>query len=232
MQESAQRSAMRARLSTGAQALGSALSDLQLSTLLDYAELMLKWNKVYNLSALREPMEVVDLHLLDCLTLIPAIRALAGDKPGTVMDIGSGAGLPAVVIALLFPQLRVHAVDAVDKKIAFQRQAAAQLRLTNWLAHHVRVEQWACEPTASAKEGARLITARAYASLGQLVKSTRHLATPSTRWLAMKGKIPHDEMSELAELAPDVQVDTIVPIPIPGNESERCLITLSLRPVE
>lgn len=224
--------AMATRLRAGAHELKLALEEPQVEALLQYAQLLLKWNAVYNLTALRDPMDVVDLHLLDCLTLMPALAAYDDASSVQLVDVGSGAGLPAAVIAILKPGWRVFAIDAVEKKIAFQRQAAAQLRLPNWNPHHGRVQDWAW-PVAEAGasvNSTRLITARAYASLRLLVESTQHLAAPSSRWLAMKGKIPFAELDELAEHYPQVQLLSSQAIPIPGHASERHLLTLALSP--
>jgi 16S rRNA (guanine527-N7)-methyltransferase len=222
--------AMATRLRAGVADLKLTLSEPQFEALLIYAQLLLKWNAVYNLTALRDPMDVVDLHLLDCLTLMPALSAYDAASSVHLLDVGSGAGLPAAVIAILRPTWQVVAIDAVEKKIAFQRQAAAQLRLPNWHPQHGRVQDWSW-PAAEADtpaDGIRLITARAYASLRLLVESTQHLADPFSHWLAMKGKIPFAELDELAEHYPHVQLLSTQAIPIPGHTSERHLLTLAL----
>ncbi len=218
--------AMSARLRAGAQALHLSMSEAQLEALLGYAQLLLKWNTVYNLTAVRDPIDVVDLHLLDCLALLPALAAYDTASSVTLLDVGSGAGLPAAVLAIMRPSWQVHAIDAVDKKIAFQRQAAAQLRLSNWQAHHARVQDWHWPQAATTS--CRLITARAYSSLRLLAESTCHLADADSRWLAMKGKIPFAELDELHEHMPHVQLQSTQAIPIPGNASERHLLTLAL----
>jgi 16S rRNA (guanine527-N7)-methyltransferase len=223
--------AMAARLRAGAADLKLTLSEAQLDALLNYAQLLLKWNAVYNLTAVRDPMDVVELHLLDCLTLMRALASYDDASSVQLVDVGSGAGLPAAIIAILKPTWQVVAIDAVEKKIAFQRQAAAQLRLPNWHPHHGRVQDWAWPAAVAASAPAhvtRLITARAYASLRLLVDSTQHLADPSSRWLAMKGKIPFAELDELAEHCPQVQLLSTQAIPIPGHASERHLLTLAL----
>jgi 16S rRNA (guanine527-N7)-methyltransferase len=218
--------AMAARLRAGVQALELAISEAQFDAMLSYAQLLLKWNTVYNLTALRDPLDVVDLHLLDCLTLLPTLAPYDDASSLELLDVGSGAGLPAAVLAIMRPRWQVHAIDAVEKKIAFQRQAAAQLRLSNWHPHHARVQDWYW-PSAPAS-GMRLITARAYSSLYSLADSTLHLADANSRWLAMKGKIPFAELDELHQQMPQVQLLSTQSIPIPGNVSERHLLTLAL----
>jgi 16S rRNA (guanine527-N7)-methyltransferase len=124
------------------------------------------------------------------------------------------------------PQWQVHAIDAVDKKIAFQRQAAAQLRLANWHPHHARVQDWHWPETAA--KATRLLIARAYSSVRLLAESTLHLADADSRWLAMKGKMPFAELDELQEQMPQIQLMSTLAIPIPGHSSERHLLTLAL----
>jgi len=202
----------RAQLAQGAQALGLAPSEQQLDRLLAYAELILKWNKVYNLTALRDPAAVLTHHLLDSLAVIPP---LAARWPGraALLDVGSGGGLPGVVIAILREDIAVSCVDAVAKKAAFVQQVAAELKLPNLRGVHARVESLA--------GSYEVISARAFASLKDFFGGSAHLLAPGGIWLAMKGKRPDDE---LAELPADVEVFHVEQLSVPGLEAERCIV--------
>ena len=206
-------SGLAAALAGGAQALGLDLNDASRQKLLDYLGLMLKWNRVYNLTALREPSEVLTHHLLDSLSLLPPLLRHTDGAPTRVLDVGSGGGLPGVVLAICQPELNVTCVDAVAKKAAFVQQVAGALALPNLHAVHARVEtltgQWP------------LITSRAFASLPDFTTWTEQALAPGGRWLAMKGKHP---TQELAELPPTVQVFHVEPLTVPALDAERCLV--------
>ena len=210
----------RAALIDGAAALGIGLSDTQATRLLDYLALISRWNRVYNLTAIRKPAEMLSHHLLDSLT---TIGPLARECPhaARLLDVGSGAGLPGVVIAVMCPQTQVICIDAVAKKTAFVRQVAAELALPNLTAVHDRVETFRAPPFD-------VIAARAYASLTVFAMQTRHLADGSTRWLAMKGRRPDDET---AALPADMTVFHVEQTPIPGVNAERCLVWMRMAPV-
>jgi 16S rRNA (guanine527-N7)-methyltransferase len=206
----------RARLTQGAQALGLALNDAQFDTLLAYQALIFKWNKVYNLTAVRDPAEMLTHHLLDSLTVLPPLMRqfeVATALP-RLLDVGSGAGLPGVVIAALQPEWSVTCVDTVGKKASFIRQAAVELGLRRLAAEHARVESLKTEPFD-------LITSRAFASLADFVQLTRPLLKPGGVWMAMKGKHPEDE---IAALPADVTVFHVEPLTVPGLDAERCLV--------
>ncbi len=151
--------------------------------LLTYLQLMAKWNRVYNLTALRSPNEWVTHHLLDSLSVLPHVRG------SVVVDVGSGAGLPGLVLAMIKPDWQIISVEAVDKKAAFQRQVAAELALAN-----VRVEGCRVEDVVL-NNGADTIVSRAFSSLADFVNLTRHLLKPGGQWTAMKGKTPSDEIA-------------------------------------
>ncbi|MDM0090799.1 MULTISPECIES: 16S rRNA (guanine(527)-N(7))-methyltransferase RsmG [unclassified Variovorax] len=203
------------QLQEGAKALGLALSDLQSERLLAYGALILKWNKVYNLTALREPDAVLSHHLLDSLSVLPPLqRERPASAVGTkLLDVGAGAGLPGVVIAILREDIDVTCLDAVAKKTAFVQQVAAELRLPNLRGLHARVE---------AQRGAYdVISCRAFASLPDFYNGSQQLLGPQGIWLAMKGKLPSDE---LAQLPPFVDVFHVEQLTVPGLDAERCIV--------
>jgi 16S rRNA (guanine527-N7)-methyltransferase len=207
---------VRSRLTQAAQALGLSLEDGQADALLAYLALIVKWNKVYNLTAVREPEQMLTHHLVDCLAAVPALRrALAeqGSAAPMLLDVGAGAGLPGVVFAALHPQLRVHCVDTVAKKAAFVQQAAAELKLANLRGVHARVE--------SLSEPYDIICSRAFASLSDFTAWSRAALKPGGVWLAMKGKKP---VEEIAALPADVEVFHVEHLTVPGLEAERCIV--------
>ncbi len=207
------------RLREGGAALGLRLSEAQLQALADYQSLILKWNKVYNLTAVRSADEMLTHHLLDSLAVIPAIERMRASQPLRLLDVGSGAGLPGVVIAIGCPQVEVDCVDTVAKKAAFIQQAAAQLRLPNLRGVHARVED------LTGPYG--VIVSRAFASLRDFVSWSRGALAPAGIWLAMKGKRPD---AEVAALPPDVEVFHVEQLHVPGLDAERCLLSLRTRP--
>jgi 16S rRNA (guanine527-N7)-methyltransferase len=213
--------AMQARLQEGALALGLALTDAQLAQLIDFLALLQKWNKVYNLTAVRDPQEMLTHHLLDSLAAVAPLRrhvatlgqggAAAGVK---LLDVGSGGGLPGVVFAICCPEVDVSCVDTVGKKAAFIQQAAVALKLPNLHGVHARVETLA--------KPFDIISCRAFASLPDFVTWSRSaLAAPHGVWLAMKGKHPEDE---IAALPADVAVFHVEPLTVPGLDAERCIV--------
>lgn len=207
-------------LRAGAAALGVELSDIQATRLLDHMALMAKWNRVYNLTAVRRPAEMLSQHVLDSLTaLLPLDRECPDAK--RLLDVGSGAGFPGVVIAVMRPDVQVTCIDAVGKKAAFLRQVGAELRLPNLTALHGRVETLQAPPFD-------VIASRAYAALGEFTRQTRYLGTPATRWLAMKGRRPDDEM---AALPSDIRVFHVEHVSIPGLDVERCLVWMRMAAV-
>jgi 16S rRNA (guanine527-N7)-methyltransferase len=199
-------------LRAGAAAMGVALSNLQGEQLLAYGTLMLKWNKVYNLTALRDPASVLTHHLLDSLAAVaPLQREWAGK--GKLLDVGSGGGLPGVVIAIMRPDLEVSCLDAVAKKAAFVQQVAAELELPNLRGLHARVE--------SLVGSYEVISSRAFASLSDFFNGSMNLLAPGGVWLAMKGKVPTDE---LAALPKGVAVFHVEQLTVPGLDAERCIV--------
>jgi 16S rRNA (guanine527-N7)-methyltransferase len=211
----------RATLERALAALGLQASPAQLDTLLGYLALLQRWNATYNLTAVRDPAQMLTQHLADCLAVVGPVQRQLGDLPDVpVLDVGSGGGLPGVVLATMLPALTVTCVDTVGKKVAFVRQVAAELRLPNLRAEHARIEQLKA-PLAS------LIVSRAFASLADFVGWTRHLLRPDGVWLAMKGRSPD---GEIAALPVDIEVFHVEPLQVPGLDAERCLVWLRPRP--
>ncbi|MGJ7566896.1 16S rRNA (guanine(527)-N(7))-methyltransferase RsmG [Variovorax sp. GB1R11] len=199
-------------LRAGAAAMGVALSDGQGEQLLAFGTLMLKWNKVYNLTALRDPASVLTHHLLDSLAAVaPLQREWPGE--GKLLDVGSGGGLPGVVIAIMRPDLHVSCLDAVAKKAAFVQQVSAELELPNLRGLHARVE--------SLTGNYEVISSRAFASLPDFFNGSMNLLAPGGVWLAMKGKVPSDE---LAVLPKGVAVFHVEQLTVPGLDAERCIV--------
>lgn len=193
-------------------ALGLTPRPAQSQALLKYLDLLLHWNATYNLTAVRERAAMLTHHLADCLAVVrPVERQVA---QGRVLDVGSGGGLPGVVLAIMLPTLEVTCVDAVGKKAAFVRQVAGALGLQNLRAAHARVE--------TLPEGKfQLITCRAFASLADFTRASRPLLAIDGCWMAMKGKRPE---AEIAVLPTDVEVFHVEPLAVPGLEAERCLV--------
>jgi len=212
---------LRPELLRGAEALGCALDEAQADRLLGYLDLMARWNKVYNLTALRDPAQMLTHHLLDSLAVVAPLRRHRAQATGadTLLDVGSGGGLPGVVLAATDAALKVTCVDAVQKKATFVRQVAAELRLPNLQALHARVE------TITTQRW-QVITARAFASLPDIVALTRPLLAEGGVWMAMKGQHPADE---IAALPADIEVFAIEPLTVPGLGAERCIIWMRPR---
>lgn len=204
---------LEAGLRSGAQALGLVLSDAQIQHLLDYAALIQKWNKVYNLTALRDPADMLTHHLLDSLTAIAPLRRHTQGQPTRVLDVGSGGGLPGVVLAICMPELNVSCVDTVAKKAAFVQQVAVSLKLPNLRGLHARVE--------SLTDPYQVICSRAFASLPDFVTWSRSALAEGGVWMAMKGKHPQGEIDALPA---DVQVFHVEPLTVPGLDVERCMV--------
>jgi 16S rRNA (guanine527-N7)-methyltransferase len=200
-------------LRLGVQALGLSLSDEKIQRLLDYVALIQKWNRVYNLTALRDPEDMLTHHLLDSLTAVaPLVRHTQGQSI-KVLDVGSGGGLPGVVLAICMPELNVSCVDTVAKKAAFVQQVAASLKLSNLRGIHARVE--------SLTDPYQVICSRAFASLPDFVTWSSSALDEGGVWMAMKGKHPQDEIDALPA---DVKVFHVEPLTVPGLDVERCMV--------
>ena len=213
-------------LHDGLQALGLALEPDTVDRLLAYMDLIAKWNKVYNLTSVRLPADMLRQHLLDSLAVVPALRrywqAQSGgdqpvsDRPLRLLDVGSGGGLPGVVIALCEPGWQVTCVDTVGKKTAFIQQVAATLRMPGLRAVNARVE--------TLKGGDfDVVCSRAFASLADFTAWSGAALAPGGVWLAMKGKRPD---AELLALPPEITLFHVEQLVVPGLDAERCLLWL------
>jgi 16S rRNA (guanine527-N7)-methyltransferase len=208
---------MKDTLQAAAAQLGLNLSDHQLDQLLAYLALLQKWNKVYNLTAVRDPAQMLSHHLIDSLSALPPL--LRHGAPARLMDVGAGGGLPGVVIAICCPDTDVTCVDAVAKKATFIQQVAAELKLPNLHGVHSRVEQLSTEPFG-------VITSRAFASLVDFTSLTRQHLAPGAVWMAMKGQHPADE---IAALPADVEVFHVEQLAVPGLDAQRCIVWMKPR---
>ncbi|NTV09816.1 MAG: 16S rRNA (guanine(527)-N(7))-methyltransferase RsmG, partial [Zoogloea sp.] len=185
----------------GLAAMGLDLPEATQERLLAYARLLIKWNRVYNLTAIRDEQQVITHHLLDSLAVLPH---LAGVK--ALVDVGSGGGLPGIPLAIARPDLSVDSVETVNKKSAFQQQAKIELKLANFRAHHARIEAW--QPAAPV-DG---VISRAFSEMSDFVRLTEHLIGPDGRFFAMKGVYPEDEIARLpAGFAVDRSIELVVP---------------------
>lgn len=178
----------------------------------------MRWNAVHNLTAIRRGEDLLTHHLLDSLALVPHLVRCTRGEAVRVLDVGSGGGLPGIVLAVAVPQARLTLIDAVQKKCAFLTQAQLELRLDNVEVVHVRVERFQA-PLFD------VIVSRALATLAQFVDWTRHLLKPEGCWLAMKGRTP---AGELAELPPDI-VASLVGLNVPGLGEARHLVEMRIK---
>jgi 16S rRNA (guanine527-N7)-methyltransferase len=206
-------------LRCGMAALNLVATDERLAQLEAYLELLNKWNRHYNLTAVRDPTAMLYHHLLDCLAVVePLDRQLQG-RAVRLLDVGSGAGLPGVVLSIMRPHWSISCVDAVAKKATFVRQVAGELSLRNLQSLHARVEALDSAPFG-------VVISRAFASLLDFTTLTRRHLTATGLWLAMKGKIPVEEIEAMPR---DVEVFHVEPVAVPGLSAQRCLVWM--RPV-
>jgi len=205
-------------LRAGLAELHLSLSDDQVRDLLYFQNLIGKWNKVYNLTAVREQAEMLTHHLLDSLAAVEPLQKYLqgrGLSAANLLDVGSGAGLPGVVLAICFPTLAVTCVDTVGKKAAFIKHVALALGLSNLTGLHARVE--------AITQPFDVICSRAFASLSDFTVWSQAALAPGGAWMALKGKHPAEELSMLP---PDVAVFHVEPLAVPGLAAERCIIWL------
>ena len=200
-------------LAQGAQTLGVDLSAQQQEQLLAYLALLIKWNKAYNLTAVRDPDEMVSRHLLDSLSVVPYV-AEGGD---TWLDVGSGGGMPGIPLAILFPERRFTLLDSNGKKTRFLTQVKLELKLANLEVIHSRVEAFTPAVPFTG------ICSRAFSSLQDFSSWTRHLGDTDTRWLAMKGVHPDDELQALPD---DFKLAATHVLKVPGCQGQRHLLIL------
>lgn len=200
---------LQAKLEAGLLEAGLNLPENVRQKLLDYLALIQKWNKVHNLTAVRDPEDMVTLHLLDSLSVLPHI------KSGRLLDVGSGAGLPGIPLALCLPDLQVTVMDSSHKKASFMRQVKAELNIPNLEVVCGRVEDYQPEQLFD------IVISRAFSDLNQFVMLTKHLCKVDGQWLAMKGVHPYDELAQL-----DIVPAKVVSLKVPGLQAQRHLVFL------
>jgi len=206
-------------LSRGAADLAVELGPLDVGRLIAYVRLIERWNATYNLTAIRDPREMVTQHILDCLAAAAALnRRRDGGAGERLVDVGSGAGLPGLVIAMMSPAREVTCVDSVGKKAAFITHAAGVLGVRNAYAVHGRIEKLV--------DQFDVVASRAFASLGEFVGATRHLLSDSGIWMAMKGKTPERELLALGD-AYEFHVEQIR---VPMVAADRCIVWITRSP--
>jgi len=212
MSNSYDRTALLRRLADGAHALGLSLSDAQLSQLMDYLQLLVKWNSVYNLTAVRDPSQMVTQHLLDSLAAVPAFASATH-----VLDVGAGGGLPGIVLAVARPDLPVTLIDTVHKKTAFLTQVKAELHLQNVTVKTGRVEELQADFPFD------VITSRAFAELRDFITWSSHLLSPNGCFLALKGLHPREEIERLPA---GWAATEVVALDVPGLGAERHVVRI------
>lgn len=199
------------RLAEGVVELGLKVSLVDQQRLLTFLQLLVKWNRTYNLTAVRDPEEMVVLHLLDSLSIDKYLEG------GDVLDVGSGAGLPGIPLAIIHPEIQFTLLDSNGKKTRFIKQAAMELGLSNVVALNVRVES--CEP----KKPFSTVMSRAFAELGDMVEKTRHLCVSGGRILAMKGVSPEQEVVGFSQ---HYEIEGVFPVSVPGLDAARHVVCL------
>ena len=204
------RNALSGVLGEGIAAMGLSVSPAQHEKLLDYLGLMFKWNAVYNLTSLRDPMQMVTHHLLDSLAAVPAFA-----QAHNVLDVGSGGGLPGIVLAIVRPDMNVSMIDTVHKKTAFLTQVKAELALANVTVYTMRVEQ------LHVSDKFDVITSRAFADLSDFVNWSSHLLAQQGRYIALKGTAPKDEQERVPQ---EWKVTKVEPLQVPRLGAERHLV--------
>ena len=197
-------------LKTGISRMNLDLSEAQVEKLLDYLALLNKWNSVYNLTSVRDPMQMVTLHVLDSLAAVPAFKGASN-----VLDVGAGGGLPGMVLAISRPDMKVSMIDTVHKKTAFLNQVKAELELSNVTVYTKRVEQ------LEVKTKFDVITSRAFADLSDFVNWSGHLLAEGGQFIALKGTAPAEERERLPE---PWKVQKLEPLEVPGLDAERHLV--------
>lgn len=206
---------LEAELTASASQMGVSLNHQACSQLVAYLTLLQKWNKVYNLSAIRDPQEMMVKHILDSLAVVPYIEFSA---PQTLIDVGTGGGLPGIPLAILFPQMAVSLLDSNQKKTRFLVQVKAQLGLDNVQVLHTRVEDH--------QDQYQAVISRAFTALDNFVNLTRTLLAPSGTWWAMKSQSLPEEMKSLPEW---VEVKNVYELSVPGLLAERRLVEMQQR---
>lgn len=208
----ADREVLRAQLLPGIQQLGLMLSSTQIDLMLDYLALLVKWNSVYNLTAVRDPSDMIRQHLLDSLSVVNAFQSAKN-----VLDVGSGGGLPGIILAIVYPACAVSLIDTVSKKTAFLTQVKAELKLNNLTVYTGRVEQLRVQQKFD------VITSRAFSELANFVQWSAHLLADDGQFIAMKGQLPK---TEIEHLPAGWNVVSIEALSVPGLDAARHLLTI------
>jgi 16S rRNA (guanine527-N7)-methyltransferase len=208
------------RLAQACDVLGLHATNQQIAQLLQYVEQLQRWNRSYNLTAIRDPEQMLTQHILDCLAVVAPVQRAIDALPkheSTVLDVGSGAGLPGVVLAVMMPTVQVKCVDAVEKKMTFVRQMRGVLGLTNLSATHARVEELSAQYD--------VVISRAFASLSDFAKSSGARVLPAGSLVAMKARPTDEEFADLASQT-DWSIANIEPLDVPELQAQRCLVWL------
>ena len=208
---------LKAKLQAGLLEMNLQISDDKQDKLIAYLLLIDKWNKVHNLTAIRDPLAMVTLHLLDSLSVLPHVQALA---PKYLLDVGAGAGLPSIPLAICLPDLQVTAIDSVLKKTSFMRQVKGELALTNFQVEYGRVE------ALKAKQLFDVIISRAFSEIALFLKITKHLLAEGGQWLAMKGVVPEHEFENQDFKNMAIKPSRIEVLKVAGLDAERHLVYL------
>ena len=214
-----ERGAAAAELAELAVQLGVALDSAQCDRLLRFGELLQRWNRVHNLTAIETPSRILSHHLLDSLAVAPVVEEQSRGRPLRVLDVGAGGGLPGIPLAIAMPQHHFTLIDKVGKKVAFLQQARVELDLTNIEPVHSRVEDFDAPPFD-------LIVARAFSSLTDFVRSTRRLLAAAGTWCAMKGSVPVAEIRQLEQAGLGVRLARTVKLNVPRLHAERHLLLI------
>jgi 16S rRNA (guanine527-N7)-methyltransferase len=199
----------RQHLLNGCAALNLEISEDKVAKLLRFIDLITKWNKAYNLTAIKDKQGMVDLHLLDSLTVIPYLEG------SRIIDIGTGAGLPGIPLAICLPDTAFTLLDSNAKKTRFVQQAVLELKLTNVQIIHSRSEEY--QPTQLYST----VLTRAFAELPDIIASTRHLLAENGKMIAMKGRCPESELAKITAKK------SVIPVQVPGVEAERNLVCIT-----
>jgi 16S rRNA (guanine527-N7)-methyltransferase len=197
------------KLSAGVAEMGLPVSIERQQILINYLALLVKWNKVYNLTAVRDPSDMVTLHILDSLSVLPYIE---GDS---LLDVGSGGGLPGIVLAICLPELQVTTIDTVQKKAIFMRQVKGELGIENLQVVHARVEEYEVDKPFN------MIISRAFSELSHFMALTQHLLADGGHWFAMKGVSPHQDLEQLK-----LKEYRVFPLTVAGLNAERHLAVI------
>lgn len=211
---------LQAKLALGLVNMGLQISPDKQSKLIAYVALIEKWNVVHNLTAIRAPLDMVTLHLLDSLSVLSHMQQLG---PASLLDVGAGAGLPSIPLAICMTELQVTAIEAVQKKVSFMRQVKGELNLTNFHVELGRVEAWKKDLPQQKFD---VIISRAFAEINLFIKLTKHLLAENGQWLAMKGHVPEHEFASLDYKVLGIQPAIIKKLNVANLKAERHLILL------